>query len=101
MIAPQPAKTRAKTPIPSAAARRIRLGRPFTLASAADGGGGEDVPHRIERAGDEAEIAPRAAGLALDQARLDQHFQVVTDRALREVEEGLELANANGLTVGS
>ena len=54
----------------------------------------KDLAQRIERAGNEAEIAAGAAPLAFDQAHLSQHFQVVADGALREVEERLELADA-------
>src|SRR5213079_13238 len=69
-IAPQPAKTRAKAPKASAAARRGRSGRPSTVDSAAGGrrrvGVGDeagpgrdrkDFPHRVERPRNEAEIA--------------------------------------------
>src|SRR6476620_8250264 len=93
-IAPQPAKTRAKTPIPSAAARRMRSGRPSTL-SAAGGRGGEDVADGVQGARDEREVAAGAAPLALRQARLDQHLEVMADGRLGEAEEGLELADAN------
>ena len=40
--------------------------------SAAGGGRGEDVADRVERAGDEGEVAAVAATLALDQAGLDR-----------------------------
>ena len=44
--------------------------------------------------------APGAAAFALDQARLDQDLQVVADGPLREIEEGLELADADSLAIG-
>ena len=50
--------------------------------------------------GIEAEVAPGPAGLALDKARLDQDLQVMADGSLGEIEEGLELADADGLTIG-
>src|ERR1700742_1564811 len=74
-IAPQPAKTSAKVPIASAAARRGRFGLSPMRCSAAGSGGGEDLAHRVEGAGDEAEVAAGAAALARDQARLDQLLQ--------------------------
>ena len=63
--------------------------------------GREDLAHRVERAWDEAEVAVGAAPLARDHAGLDQLLEVVADRALREAEQRLHLADADRLAAGS
>src|SRR4051812_42423614 len=99
MTAPHPAKTRAKTPRPSAATRRRSSGRSAAI-SAAGGCRREDPAHCVKGARSECEVAAGAARLAFDQADLEQDLQVVADGALGQTEEGLELTDADGLAVG-
>ncbi len=91
-IAPQPAKTRAKAPIASAAERRSRSGAVVHC---------EDLPHRVERTGHEAEVAVGAARFAIDDSGLDELLEVMADRPLREAEQRLHLADADRFPTGA
>ncbi len=59
----------------------------------------EDVSQRGERLGHDAVVGPAAAALALDEAGVEEHLEVVADGRLAEAERLGEVADA-GLAVG-
>ena len=83
-----------------APARRRRLGRSLTDASATGGGSLEYFLDCFERTRDKAEVAVCPAGLSLDDAGIDQLLQMVADCALGVTKSRLDLADADGFSVG-
>ena len=76
---------------------RARTGTSLTKASGSSGLGfllAEDVAQRGEGLGHDAEVGPAAALLALDEAGVEEHLEVVADGRLAEAERLGQVADA-------
>src|SRR5579871_884704 len=89
ITAPQPAKTSAKVPIASAVRQRT-MGRVIGRTSRA-----QRPAQLLDRLRDEPVERPRPAASRLDEARLAEDAQMVRDGRLRELECGVEVADAD------